>query len=44
MNDKIKNLDISSKNKKSNSLNKNTFVSTWFNYFEKFREEKNSKK
>ena len=35
MNDKIKNLDISSKNKKSNSLNKNTFVSTWFNYFEK---------
>ena len=40
MNDKIKNLDISSKNKKSNSLNKNTFVSTWFNYFEKFREEK----
>ena len=44
MNDKIKNLDISSKNKKSNSLNKNTFVSTWFNYFEKYREEKNSKK
>ena len=37
MNDKIKNLDISSKNKKSNSLNKNTFVSTWFNYFEKYR-------
>ena len=43
MNDKIKNLDISSKNKKSNSLNKNTFVSTWFNYFEKFREEKIAK-
>ena len=44
MNEKIKNSDISSKNKKSNSLNKNTFVNTWFNYFEKFREEKNSKK
>ena len=40
MNDKIKNLDISSKNKKSKKSNKNTFVSTWFNYFEKFREEK----
>ena len=44
MNDKIKNLDISSKNKKSKNSNKNTFVNTWFNYFEKFREEKNSKK
>ena len=40
MNDKIKNLDISSKNKKSKNSNKNTFVNTWFNYFEKFREEK----
>ena len=44
MNEKIKNLDISSKNKKSKNSNKNTFVNTWFNYFEKFREEKNSKK
>ena len=40
MNEKIRNLDISSKNKKSKSSNKNTFVNTWFNYFEKFREEK----
>ena len=40
MNEKIKNLDISSKNKKSKNSNKNTFVNTWFNYFEKFREEK----
>ena len=44
MNEKIKNLDISSKNKKSKNSNKNTFVNIWFNYFEKFREEKNSKK
>ena len=44
MDEKIKNLDISSKNKKSKSSNKNTFVNTWFNYFEKFREEKNNKK
>lgn len=44
MNEKIKNLDISSKNKKPKNSNKNTFVNTWFNYFEKFREEKNSKK
>ena len=44
MNEKIKKLDISSKNKKPKNSNKNTFVNTWFNYFEKFREEKNSKK
>ena len=42
MNEKIRNLDISSKNKKSKSSNNNTFVNTWFNYFEKFR-EKNDK-
>ena len=44
MNDKIKNLDISSKNKKSKNSNKNTFVNTWFNYFEKFREDTNDNK
>ena len=42
MNEKIKNLDIPKKNKKSKSSNNNTFVNTWFNYFEKFR-EKNDK-
>ena len=44
MNEKIRNLDISSKNKKSKSSNKNTFVNTWFNYFEKFREDTNDNK
>lgn len=44
MNEKIRNLDISSKNKKSKNSNKNTFVNTWFNYFEKFREDTNDNK